>query len=146
MLDRYCAHFRAVADAHGHDGEVVYEDADGDGAVGAAAGEIVVAAEAGENVVAVVVAAAASVVVVAAVGVGCPMRTIARMLKTLVFVLDLYDGSDELVIPGTWKQLGVPWSLVRKGTVSLVFFFSLFLHFNLLIIRFLLIKALSISQ
>lgn len=146
LLDRYCVHFRAVADAHGHGGEVVCEDADGDDAAGvAAAGEIVVvaAAEVGENV-AVVVAAAASVVVAVVVGVGCPMRTLARMLKTLVFVLDLYDGSDELVIPETWKQLGVPWSLVREGTVSLVF--SLFLHFNLLIIRFLLIKALSISQ
>lgn len=32
--------------------------------------------------------AAAASVVVAVVGVGCPMRTIARMLKTLVFVLD----------------------------------------------------------
>lgn len=90
MLERYCVHFHAVADAHGHDGEVAYEDADGDGV---AAGEIVVAAEVGENVVVVaVVAAAASVVVAVAVGVGCPMRTIARMLKTLVFVLDLYDG------------------------------------------------------
>lgn len=133
MLDRYCVHFRGVADAPGHDDEVVYEDADGDDAVGAAAaGEIVVAAEVGENVV--VVAAAASVVVAAVVGVGCPMRTIARMLKTLVFVLDLYDGSDELMIPETWKQLGVPWSPVREGTVgffrsSYTFIFLLFFFF-----------------
>lgn len=106
MLERYCVHFRAVADAHGHGGEVVYEDADGDDA---AAEEIAVVAEVGENVAAVVVvAAAASVVVAAVVDVDCPMRTIARMLKTLVFVLDLYDDSDELVIPETWKQLGVP--------------------------------------
>lgn len=48
------------------------------------------------------------------------------------------------MIPETWKQLGVPWSLVREGTVSLDFFALLTL--NLLIIPFLLIKALSISQ
>lgn len=40
MLGRYCVHFRAVADARGHDGEVVYEDADEDDAVDVAAAAV----------------------------------------------------------------------------------------------------------